>query len=148
MERFDLQRFRKDKNLTQKDLTDVLSCSQPFISSVEKGNRPLPHEMMVILQSKYGYVDDYIINEITEETDEIRTNMESLDVFPAGADVFSRQIIKMMNEKLIAPYSLLAEKDKEIEKLNREIGKLKAQLEASKKTDAQEGDNATCAVAK
>lgn len=148
MERFDLQRFRKDKNLTQKDLTDVLSCSQPFISSVEKGNRPLPHEMMVILQSKYGYVDDYIINEITEETDEIRTNMESLDVFPAGADVFSRQIIKMMNEKLIAPYSLLAEKDKEIERLNREIGKLKAQLEASKKTDAQEGDNATCAVAK
>jgi transcriptional regulator with XRE-family HTH domain len=148
MERFDLQRFRKDKNLTQKDLTDVLSCSQPFISSVEKGNRPLPHEMMVILQSKYGYVNDYIINEITGETDEIRTNMESLDVFPAGADVFSRQIIKMMNEKLIAPYSLLAEKDKEIEKLNREIGKLKAQLEASKKTDAQEGDNATCAVAK
>lgn len=148
MERFDLQRFRKDKNLTQKDLTDILGCSQPFISSVEKGNRPFPHEMMVILQSNYGYIDDYITSEINEETDEIRANMESQDVFPAGADVFSRQIIKMMNEKLIAPYSLLAEKDKEIERLNREVGKLKAQLEASKKTDAQEGDNATCAVAK
>ena len=133
MERFDLQRFRKDKNLTQKDLTDVLG---------------LTHEMMVILQSNYGYINDYIIKENNEETDEIRTNMESQDVFPAGADVFSRQIIKMMNEKLIAPYSLLAEKDKEIERLNREIGKLKAQLDASKKTDAQEGDNATCAVAK
>lgn len=38
-----------------------------------------------------------------------------------------------MNEKLIAPYSLLVEKDKEIEKLNREIGKLQAQLEQCKK---------------
>ena len=65
----------------------------------------------------------------------------------AGADAFSRQIVQMMNEKLIAPYSLLVEKDKEIEKLNREIGKLQAQLEQYKKADAQMGNAAKCADA-
>ena len=34
---FDLKRFRKDKNLTQKDMADILSCGQAFISNVEKG---------------------------------------------------------------------------------------------------------------
>ena len=52
-----------------------------------------------------------------------------------------------MNEKLIAPYSMLTEKDKEIARLNQEIGKLKAQLEASKKMDVQEGSAAKCANA-
>lgn len=39
----------------------------------------------------------------------------------------------MMNEKLIAPYSMLIEKDKEIERLNREIGRLQAKIEEGKK---------------
>ena len=43
---------------------------------------------------------------------------------------------------------MIEEKDKEIERLNREIGKLEAQLEQREKMDAQEGGNAICAVAK
>ena len=53
----------------------------------------------------------------------------------------------MMNEKLIAPYSMLIEKDKEIERLNREIGRLQARLEEGKKMDAQEEGSARCADA-
>ena len=56
------------------------------------------------------------------------------DIMMAGADAFSRQIVQMMNEKLIAPYSLLVEKDK-------------AQLEQYKKADAQMGNAAKCADA-
>lgn len=37
--------------------------------------------------------------------------------------------------RLIASYGLLEEKDKQIEKLNRQIGRLEAQLEAVKKGD-------------
>ena len=72
---------------------------------------------------------------------------DAKDLLFAGADAFSRQIIQMMNEKLIAPYSMLVEKDKEIERLNREIGRLEARLEEGKKMNAQEGGNAKCADA-
>lgn len=56
----------------------------------------------------------------------------STDILFAGADAFSRQLIQLMNEKLIAPYSMITEKEKEIERLNREIGRLEALLEVSK----------------
>lgn len=51
----------------------------------------------------------------------------------AGADAFSRQVVKMMNDKLIAPYGILVEKDKEIERLNRLIGRLQNEIEELKR---------------
>lgn len=144
MQIIDLKKFRSDKNLTQKDIADLLGVTQVFISRVEKGEKQIPQDKMVILQSKFGYITDYLI----EEKEAINIpDTSPQELLFAGADAFSRQIVQMMNEKLIAPYSLLVEKDKEIAKLNQEIGKLKAQLEASKKMDAQEGSAAKCANA-
>lgn len=65
----------------------------------------------------------------------------------AGADAFSRQVVKMMNDKLIAPYGMLVEKDKEIERLNRLIGRLQNEIEELKKGSAQTGNPAECANA-
>lgn len=144
MQTFDLKRFRLDKKLTQVDLAELFSCNQNFISRIEKGIRQVPPEKLDILQCKYGDISSYY----TEGKEGISIpDATPQDVMMAGADAFSRQIVQMMNEKLIAPYSLLVEKDKEIAKLNQEIGKLKAQLEASKKMDAQEGSAAKCANA-
>ena len=152
---FDLKRFRRDKNLTQKDMADILSCGQAFISHVEKGIKDLPQDKRSILEGRYGNICSYDTGNITsinkeqkqpKKTEEIRTDAK--DLLFAGADAFSRQIIQMMNEKLIAPYSMVEEKDKEIERLNREIGRLTAELEFSKKMDAQEEGNVICAVAK
>jgi transcriptional regulator with XRE-family HTH domain len=152
---FDLKRFRKDKNLTQNEIADILSCGQAFVSHVEKGIKDLPQDKRAILEERFGNICSYDIGNITsinkeqkqtKKTEEVRTDAK--DLLFAGADAFSRQIIQMMNEKLIAPYSMLVEKDKEIERLNREIGSLLAQLEESKKMNAQEGGNAICAVAK
>ena len=152
---FDLNRFRKDKNLTQKDMADILSCGQAFISHVEKGIKDLPQDKRNILEERFGNICSYDMGNITsiskeqkqpKKVEEVRTDAK--DLLFAGADAFSRQIIQMMNEKLIAPYSMIEEKDKEIERLNREIGKLEAQLEQREKMDAQEGGNAICAVAK
>ena len=152
---FDLKRFRKDKNLTQKDMADILSCGQAFISHVEKGIKDLPQDKRNILEERFGNICSYDMGNITsiskeqkqpKKVEEVRTDAK--DLLFAGADAFSRQIIQMMNEKLIPPYSMIEEKDKEIERLNREIGKLEAQLEQREKMDAQEGGNAICAVAK
>lgn len=143
MQIFDLKQFRKDKNLTQKDIADLLGINQVFISRVEKGEKQLSQEKLVILQSKFGSITEYF-----KEIEDISVpDASTQDILFAGADAFSRQIVQMMNEKLIAPYSLLVEKDKEIAKLNQEIGKLKAQLEVCKKTNAQEGGAVKCADA-
>lgn len=141
MEIFDLQRFRKNNNLTQKQLALLLECEQPFISKVEKGERLFPESMQSILTAKYGSITEYI----TKKDDTILQGVSPQEFMMTGADAFSRQIVQMMNDKLIAPYGMIAEKDKEIERLNRLVGKLEAQLELAKKTVVQEGGNATCA---
>lgn len=89
---------------------------------------------MDILEKKYGDISDYI----TAKEDTILQGITPQEMLYNGADAFSRQVVKMMNDKLIAPYGMLTEKEKEIEKLNRQIGRLEAELEAAKKTSSQE----------
>ena len=115
----DLKRLRKEKGITQKELAQLLSCGQSFIANVENGRRDLPPVKIEILERKFGNICSYITNNIEE----------------------------IMNEKLIAPYSMITEKEKEIERLNREIGRLEALLEVSKKMNAQQEDVAKCADA-
>ena len=74
-------------------------------------------------------------------------NASPQEFINAGADAFTRQLVKMMNEKLIAPYSALLEKDMIIERLNREIGRLEMQLEDAKKDSARQDGDAASAVA-
>lgn len=131
MQRFDLKRFRLDRKLTQKELAEILMCKQNYISNIENGIKPI---------SKY-YSDispkqNTILKEVTPE-----------DFMFAGADAFSRQVVKMMNDKLIAPYGMLVEKDKEIERLNRLIGRLQNEIEELKKGSAQMENPAGCANA-
>lgn len=136
----DLKRLRKEKGITQKELAQLLSCGQSFIANVENGRRDLPPVKIEILERKFGNICSYITN----DTEKMKV---STDILFAGADAFSRQLIQLMNEKLIAPYSMITEKEKEIERLNREIGRLEALLEVSKKMNAQQEDVAKCADA-
>lgn len=157
----DLKRLRKEKGITQKELAQLLSCGQSFIANVENGRRDLPPVKIEILERKFGNICSYITNDVEEikpienkpktiapkqhsQTEKMEV---STDILFAGADAFSRQLIQLMNEKLIAPYSMITEKEKEIERLNREIGHLEALLEVSKKMNAQQEDVAKCADA-
>lgn len=151
----DLKRLRKEKGITQKELAQLLSCGQSFIANVENGRRDLPPVKIEILERKFGNICSYITNDIENKPKTIAPKQHSqtekmevsTDILFAGADAFSRQLIQLMNEKLIAPYSMITEKEKEIERLNREIGRLEALLEVSKKMNAQQEDVAKCADA-
>lgn len=56
MKSIDLKAFRKANNLTQTDVGDYLGCTKAFISTIEKGNRPLPSEMLSkLLNSTNGW---------------------------------------------------------------------------------------------
>ena len=142
METFDLKRFRTDKNLTQIEITQLLGCAQSFISAVENGRRSLPSNMIEILQSKYGDISAYITN-ITEDTIIKESTPDQFLI--AGADAFTKQIVQMMNDRLIAPYGMITEKDQEIQRLNRKIGHLEAELEIAKRGNVRGRENATCA---
>lgn len=157
----DLKRLRIEKGITQKELAELLSCGQSFIANVENGRRELPPVKMEILEKEFGNICSYITNDIEEikpkenKTKPILPKQHSqpektevsTEILFAGADAFSRQLIQLMNDKLIAPYSMVTEKEKEIERLNREIGRLEALLEVSKKMDAHQEEVAKCADA-
>lgn len=146
---FDIKKFRDKNKITQKQLAEVLGCTQSFVSAVEKGLRQIPKEMLIVLQSKYGDISDCITDENAQQVANKRVALmnESLDFITAGGEAFSLHVVKMMNDRLIAPYGLLEEKDKQIEKLNRQIGRLEAQLEAVKKGDVLPATPAGCATA-
>ncbi len=118
MQRFDLKRFRLDRKLTQKELAEILMCKQNYISNIENGIKPISKEKLDILQSKFGDISKYY-SDISPKQNTILKEVTPEDFMFAGADAFSRQVVKMMNDKLIAPYGMLVEKDKEIERLNR-----------------------------
>lgn len=131
MQRFDLKRFRLDRKLTQKELAEILMCKQNYISNIENGIKPISKYYSGISPKQ-----NTVLKEATPE-----------DFMFAGADAFSRQVVKMMNDKLIAPYGMLVEKDKEIERLNRLIGRLQNEIEELKKGSAQTENPAECANA-
>lgn len=82
---------------------------------------------------------------VTGEGEMLRCNNEARVNSSSEAASGSELIVKMMNEKQIAPYGLLEDKDKQIEKLNRQIGRLEAELEAAKRENARKGGRAECA---
>lgn len=99
---FDLKRFRKDFKLGQKDIQDVLNCTQGFISHVETGRKSLSEEQILILLSKYKFDRQLYANNITVE-DENNTNQSNLDSLikqgEINADVHARNSMNM--ERLI-----------------------------------------------
>lgn len=149
MQRFDLKRFRIDRKLTQKELAELLMCKQNYISNIENGIKPISKEkldILDILQSKFGDISRYY-SDISPKQNTVLKEVTPEDFMFAGADAFSRQVVKMMNDKLIAPYGILVEKDKEIERLNRLIGRLQNEIEELKKGSAQMENPAGCANA-
>lgn len=149
MKVFDLKAFRKDKNITQMEIARMFSCNQNFISRIESGIRQIPTDKLEILQSKFGDISKYYKDsdppKQNQQTKQVQVNDDSLDFITAGGEAFSSMIVRMMNEKQIAPYGLLADKDREIAELNRQIGKLEALLEVAKKGTAQQVGNAAVA---
>ncbi|OJV23455.1 MAG: hypothetical protein BGO30_09215 [Bacteroidetes bacterium 41-46] len=55
MYKIDLKLFRKQNNLTQIDMAEILGCKQSFISQIETGYRQIPDEYISILLALDGY---------------------------------------------------------------------------------------------
>lgn len=57
--------LREDHDLTQKQLANILNCSQQVYSNYELGQRDIPTDILIKLSSFYNVSVDYIL-EITD----------------------------------------------------------------------------------
>jgi len=60
---FDIEKFIKEKKITQKELANTLGVSQPFISQIKDGKRELPPDKKKLLKKKFGDISAYIIKQ-------------------------------------------------------------------------------------
>ena len=53
--------LREDRDLTQKQLGEILSCSQRVYSNYERGELDIPTEILIKLANHYDVSVDYIL---------------------------------------------------------------------------------------
>ena len=58
-----LRELREDKDLLQKDIAEILNCSQVCYSRYELGKRDIPTEVLVKLADYYSVSIDYILGQ-------------------------------------------------------------------------------------
>ena len=144
----------------QQDIAEQMGATESSLSRALKGDvKYLTDKFIQRFNKAYGNIfnESWLMggqcdmltdeNEVAQQTanKQVQVNEDSLDFITAGGEAFSTMIVRMMNEKQIAPYGLLADKDREIAELNRQIGKLEALLEVAKKGTAQQVGNAAVA---
>lgn len=53
--------LREDKDLTQKQMSEILHCSQQVYSNYELGQRDIPTSILIALSKFHGVSTDYIL---------------------------------------------------------------------------------------
>lgn len=53
--------LREDRDLKQRELAEMLHCSQQVYSNYELGERDIPTEVLIRLAKFYGVSTDYIL---------------------------------------------------------------------------------------
>ncbi len=60
--------LREDKDLTQKQMGEILSCSQRVYSNYERGELDIPTEILIKLADFHQVSTDYILNRTDNKT--------------------------------------------------------------------------------
>ena len=56
-----IRELREDNDLTQKQISQILNCSQQVYSNYELGQRDIPTDILIQLSSYYNVSADYIL---------------------------------------------------------------------------------------
>lgn len=62
-----IRELREDRDLKQKDIADVLNCSQRVYSNYERGELDIPTDVLIKLSRHYGVSVDYILGLTDDE---------------------------------------------------------------------------------
>jgi len=63
-----IRNLREDKDMTQKQMGEILSCSQRVYSNYERGELDIPTEILIKLADFHGVSVDYILNRTDNKT--------------------------------------------------------------------------------
>lgn len=118
-----LKEFRKKNLLTQMELAEFLEIQQGFVSQIEKGERPLPKNIISKILANQKNWDTSMFNSKEEEK---RSSSDAEGVV---------ELLKQQN----------AELQEKIDKLNREIGELTALLKSEQRKNAQLAESSSSA---
>lgn len=111
----DLKLFRKEQNISQAELCSVLGVKQPYISSIENGNRPLNEEKFALLYKHYGNI---ILNYKIDEKPLILLDEVEASLHPETKKYFSS------NLQLDSLVHIIESQQRTIESLSRTIENL------------------------
>lgn len=56
--------LREDKDLTQREMGEILNCSQRVYSNYERGELDIPTEILIKLADFHNVSVDYILNRV------------------------------------------------------------------------------------
>ena len=56
-----IRELREDSDKTQKEIADILHCSQQVYSNYELGQRDIPTDILIRLSQYYGVTTDFIL---------------------------------------------------------------------------------------
>ena len=60
--------MREDRDLTQKQISEMLMCDQSLYSKYERGERPIPLEIIIKLADFYEVSIDYLVGRADTDT--------------------------------------------------------------------------------
>ena len=61
-----IRNLREDKDMTQTEMAEILSCSQRIYSNYERGEVGIPIELLITLAQFHGTSVDYLLG-LTDE---------------------------------------------------------------------------------
>lgn len=67
-----LRDLREDKDLTQKDIANILNISQRGYSHYETGNNDIPTEILIRLADFYGTSVDYLLGRTDNKNKKVK----------------------------------------------------------------------------
>lgn len=129
MKSIDLKAFRKANNISQVELAEYLGIGQPFISQMEKGTRPIPQE----------YISRILANPNNWDTSMLTPKSKYIvaDGLLEGVGLAREKSA----EELLVSYlqDKIADQDRVIRELYKEIGMLQAKLDLARKGETALG---------
>lgn len=114
MKRVDLQRIRRDKKLSQKQIAEILNVPQSFVSQVENMKSPMPEYWISIFANKLNISDisDYEVELEEQKISQVFNSQNGLSVFN-DIDKF----IELLKSRDSVFKEIVQKKDEQIDRL-------------------------------
>ena len=131
MKTLDILRIRKEKKVTQKALADMLNINQSFLSNIENGRSPLPHDKMIKIIETLGITNpDEYMKEVADTN-----NVKNVQRTILGSNTFTNMsttqssaeisdLIEGLRNQIIEQNKLIDYMKEKLDKSDNRIAKL------------------------